>query len=285
MTDQSSSGPGTGTGDPGATRDRIVGLLREAWGSIGTLLAQLDDAQWSAPALPGWDVHDVVSHIVGGERQLAGGDPPPPLPDDADTSHVRNDIAKMNEAWIVALRAVSHAALRDGFEEITATRLAQLEAMTPEEYEAPSWTPVGPGTYARFMEVRVFDSWMHEQDIRWAVGIPGNESGPVAEQSLSEVVGSLGYIVGKRAGMPDGSTVRIRLTGPIERDLHVVVDGRARVVDQLPGQPSVSITLPFALFMRLTGGRVDPGSVVDQVELGGDQDLARQLATNMAFTI
>jgi hypothetical protein len=98
-------------------------------------------------------------------------------------------------------------------------------------------------------------------------------------------VGSLGYIVGKRAGMPDGSTVRIRLTGPIERDLHVVVDGRARVVDQLPGQPSVSITLPFALFMRLTGGRVDPGSVVDQVELGGDQDLARQLATNMAFTI
>jgi uncharacterized protein (TIGR03083 family) len=283
MTDQYS--PGTGGDDPTATRRRIVGLLRDAWGSIGSLLAQLDDEQWSAPALPGWDVHDVVSHIVGGERQLSGGDPPPPVPDDAVGGHVHNDIARMNEAWIVALRRLSHDELRRAFDEITATRLAQLEAMSPDDYEAPSWTPVGPGTYARFMEVRVFDSWMHEQDIRWAVGIPGHESGPVAEQSLTEVTGSLGYIVGKRAAMPEGSAVLIRLTGPIQRDLHVVVDGRARVVDRLPGQPTVSITLDFPLFMRLTGGRVDPATVIGQVELGGDRELARQLATTMAFTI
>ena len=285
MTDQDSTALGAGDDDEGATRSRIVALLRAAWGSIGTLLGELDDAQWAAPALPGWDVHGVVAHIVGDELQLAGGNPPPPLPDDSVGDHVHNDIARMNEAWIVALRAVSHSELRDAFEEITATRLAQLEAMAPEAYEEPSWTPVGPGTYGRFMEVRVFDSWMHEEDIRWAVGIPGNESGPVAEQSLAEVVSSLGYIVVKRAGMSDGSTIRIRLTGPIERDLHVVVEGRARVVDNLPGEPSVSITLPFPLFMRLIGGRLDPASVIDQVELGGDEALAGQLATNMAFTI
>ncbi|MDA8341545.1 MAG: maleylpyruvate isomerase family mycothiol-dependent enzyme [Actinomycetota bacterium] len=285
MTSEPTPAADAGADDPVATKRRLVSLLGQAWASMDGLLSQLGDEQWEADALPGWNVHDVVAHVVGTERQLSGAEPPPALPPEVMGSHVHNDIARMNEAWIVALRRLSHDELRRAFDEITATRLAQLEAMSPDDYEAPSWTPVGPGTYARFMEVRVFDSWMHEQDIRWAVGIPGHESGPVAEQSLTEVTGSLGYIVGKRAAMPEGSAVLIRLTGPIQRDLHVVVDGRARVVDRLPGQPTVSITLDFPLFMRLTGGRVDPATVIGQVELGGDRELARQLATTMAFTI
>ena len=266
-------------------RARVVTLLREEWGSLAELLAGLDDATWSSPALPGWDVHDVVAHLVGTERMLAGV-AVPTVPE-AETSgpHVKNEIARSNEAWVVTLRARTHAELLDDFRSVTAERLAALEALSDAEYDAPSWTPAGDATYGRFMEIRVFDSWMHEQDIRTAVGRPGHEAGPVAEQSVEEVVRALGYIVGKRAGVPAGSSVTLRLTGPVERTVHVAVDGRATVVDTLPGPATAELALSSSLFMRLAGGRVPAEDELERIELSGDVALARQVASHLAFTI
>jgi uncharacterized protein (TIGR03083 family) len=274
-----------GADQQGADKDRLVDLLGAQWSSIAGLLTDLPSEDWSATVLPGWDVHDVLAHVVGTECALSGMELPP-VPDGADGSeHVRNDIGKVNEAWVASRRAVSHQDLLAEFVAITAKRLASLRSMSVQDFYAPSWTPAGPGTYARFMQIRVFDCWMHEQDIRAAVGRPGNESGPAAERSLDEVVGALGYIIGKRGRAPDGSSVLIRLTGPIERDLHVVVDGRARVTDTLDGEPTAMITLSSSLFLRLAGGREDPETSAEPVRLDHDLDLARQLASNLAFTI
>ena len=92
----------------------------------------------------------------------------------------------------------------------------------------PSWTPVGEKTYGRFLEIRVFDFWVHERDITTPLGWPTDDTGPRAEIALAEVEGSLGYIVGKKIGLPDGASIVFHLTGPLERDLSVVVDGRAK---------------------------------------------------------
>lgn len=268
-----------------AGKDRIVRLLGEEWSVIAGLAASLDAAAWSAPALPGWDVHDVLAHMVGTERMLDGAALPQVTGEDDAADHVRNDIGQANEAWVISLRERSHAELLDDFRAITAKRLASLTAMSAEEFYRPSWTPAGDGTYGRWMEIRVFDCWMHEQDIRAAAGCPGNETGPAAEQSIAEVAGALGYIIGKRGQAPDGSSVLIRLTGPIERDLHVVTSGRAKVVDALEGEPTTTIALPSSLFLRLAGGRQDLVEALGQITLGGDAGLGRQLAANLAFTI
>lgn len=252
---------------------------------IAALASSLRPDAWSASVLPGWDVHDVLAHLVGTETMLDGG-AVPAIPVGGDVGdHVKNDIGKANEAWVVSLRKRSHADLLATFRAITARRLASLTAMPVDEFNRPSWTPAGDGTYSRFMEIRIFDCWMHEQDIRAAAGLPGNEAGPAAEQSLAEVVGALGYIIGKRGKSPDGSSVLIRLTGPIERDLHVVTSGRAKVVAALDGEPTATIELPSSLFLRLAGGRLDAEQALGQISLGGDADLARRLATSLAFTI
>ncbi len=269
----------------GAGKDALIDLLGAQWSAIVSLLTDLPGEAWSVTVLPGWDVHDVLAHMVGTECALAGKEMPP-VPDGADGwEHVRNDIGKVNEAWVESRRRVSHQELLAEFTAMTSERLASLRAMSVDDFYAPSWTPAGPGTYARFMQIRVFDCWMHEQDIRTAVGRPGNESGPAAERSLDEVVGALGYIIGKRGRAPDGSSVLIRLTGPIERDLRVIVEGRARVTDELDGDPTATITLSSSLFLRLAGGRQDPGTSTGEIRLDGDIELARQLASNLAFTI
>ena len=58
------------------------------------------------------------------------------------------------------------------FDEVVPRRLAQLRAMTEEELATPGWSPIGEVPYREFMGVRLFDSWMHEQDMRRALGAP-----------------------------------------------------------------------------------------------------------------
>ena len=272
-------------GQDEAEKDRLTGLLEDEWSAIAALLAELDEQQWSATVLPGWTVHDAVAHMIGTERMLAGSQVPPVPPDPDLGPHVRNDIGKANEAWVAALRGRANADLLADFRAVTADRLASLRRMTVQEFNAPSWTPAGQATFARFMQIRLFDCWMHEQDIRVALGLPGHESGPVAEQALAEVTLALGYIVGKRGRAPDGSCVLICLHGPLERELAVVVDGRAKVVAALTDPPTASLRLSSSLFMRLAGGREDPEAALASIELGGDEALARQLATNLAYMI
>jgi uncharacterized protein (TIGR03083 family) len=133
------------------------------------------------------------------------------------------------------------------------------------------------------MQIRVFDSWVHEQDIRSAVGRPGHGAGPAAEQAIDEIERALGYVIGKRAGAPDASSVTIDLIGPVFRSIHVVVDGRAAVVAALPETADVTIRLGSDTFAALACGRVDPAEVAVAIE--GDEELGLRIATNLAFTI
>ncbi len=88
-----------------------------------------------------------------------------------------------------------------------------LIAMSSEDFDAPTQTPVGQARYRRLMEIRVFDCWMHEQDIRQAITRPGHEDGPCVEVSIDKIVRALGFVVGKQASVPDGSTVTVDLVG------------------------------------------------------------------------
>jgi uncharacterized protein (TIGR03083 family) len=266
-------------------RTRITEALVGEWAAIRDLVADLDDAQWhAAPCLPGWDVFDQVAHVVSTEMMLAG-EATPELPPDTPVDHVRNDIGRVNEAFIAHLRRLDPADLLARYDEVTAGRAEALRAMDDAAFDAPSWTPAGQATYGRFMQIRTFDCWMHEQDVRAALDRPGHTSGDAADVALDEVALAVAYLVGKKAGAPDGSAVTIELTGPIVRSFHVIVAGRAGVVDELPRPADATISLPSPLFMRLVGGRVDPSSVLDQVRIQGDAALGEQIATHLAYTI
>ena len=41
-----------------------------------------------------------------------------------------------------------------------------------------------PADMAMFLQLRVLDNWLHEQDIRRALGMPGHLGGPAAEPRL-----------------------------------------------------------------------------------------------------
>ncbi len=266
-------------------RDAIVALLRREFDAIEALCRDLDPADWEQPTcLPGWTVKDNLSHIVGTELMLDGEQAPDV--DVAHLDHVANDIGTFNELWVESMRPLPGEEVLRRFREVTGRRLASLEAMDRDTFDAEGFTPAGPDSYGRFMRIRHFDCYLHEHDMREALG---REDRPDAEQLaavLDEVATGLGYVVGKKAGMPAGARVRIRVTGALQRDFDVEVGERAHLVEEPFTDPTVQITLPVLLFLRLGGGRRDatPHLGTD-IALEGDQELARRLAGSLAFTI
>jgi uncharacterized protein (TIGR03083 family) len=267
-------------------KDATVALLREEFRQLTDVCTSLDAGGWdTSTCLPGWTVRDVLSHVIGVEAGLLG-EPAPPV-DVSHLTHMKNPIAEANEVWVEANRGLDGAQMLARLADVSTRRLVALDAMSQADFDAPSWTPAGRDeTYGRFMRIRHYDCYLHEQDIRLALGLATRDAAPDLSSSLDEVATGLGYIVGRKAGMPDGSRVAIALTGPVARSYFVQVDGRAAVVEALDGGPTVGIELPAMRFLRLTGGRADAGiEPADGVTFTGDRALGEQLVANLAFTI
>jgi uncharacterized protein (TIGR03083 family) len=267
-------------------KEPVVTALYDVWGNLDSLLAGLSAEDWKRPTcLPGWNVQAVAAHLIGTESMLLGVGAPELTISEAAHPHVRNDIGRFNEAWVEALAAEPPADVLARFRADVAKRKEALAATTQEEWDKVGFTPAGQDTYGRFMRIRVFDQWMHELDIRDAIGAPGGDSGPAAEVGLDEMAAAMGYVVGKKAGAAPGSRVRVELTDGAARVINVEVGERAAVVEELSGPPTLTVTMPVGVFARLGGGRADPTTVRDQVTIEGDEELGERLLQNMAYTI
>lgn len=271
---------------PEPNREPVVDQLAEVWRSIVDACAGLTDAQWeSATECPGWTVRDQLSHLIGIERSLLGEQAPSlngPVPD-----YVRNPIGEMNEAWVAARRARPGAAVLGEFEEVTGRRLAELRAMPEERFDVIGWSPVGQVPYREFMDLRVLDSWAHEQDARRALGRPGGRGGSGEAVTLRRMAGAMGFVVAKKAEAPEGTTVVWQLSGPLPTTVAVGVEGgRGRQLDPPPAAPDVRIELSAEDFQRLGMGRVAAAALPSSaVRLSGDVELGRRVLGAMSFMI
>jgi uncharacterized protein (TIGR03083 family) len=265
--------------------DTVIDQLAEEWSVLGALLDELDESEWNTPTeLPGWTVKDCISHITGTERSMMG-DPAPLVPID-HLDHIKNPFGEIVEVWVEERRPWTPTQVRAEYDEQIARRVAGLRATSTEELDEVGLWPLGEMSYRDFLKVRVFDSWMHEQDIRRAVGRRGHLDGPVVTMSMDRFDGALGYVVGKKAGAPDGSTVVFELDDGPRECITVAVHGRAKVIDEVPNEPTVRLTLPFETFVALCGGRqsADDPIAISDVRIDGDAELGRRVLDALAFT-
>ncbi|AFM15590.1 hypothetical protein Mycch_0773 [Mycolicibacterium chubuense NBB4] len=251
----------------------IRGALEHCYDAFDALCADLSDDEWEAQSLcPDWTVRGVVDHVTSIEAVMAGW-----LPDDATTPPPfarAGEFLADSTPYLDKVRAVYDR------------RRGDLAALSDEDLARPSWMPVGPGTYGRFLEIRVFDFWVHERDITTPLGRRTDDTGIPAEIALAEVENSIGYIVGKKVGLPDGKSLTFDLTGPITRQIHVKVDGRAARVDHLD-DPDTTVTTDSTTFIQLACGRIDPQQQIDtgRISWTGDDEIGDRAARNLRFTM
>ncbi|WP_227984100.1 maleylpyruvate isomerase family mycothiol-dependent enzyme [Nocardia spumae] len=272
-------------------RPELTSALSDQWDALAELTRGLDEDRWRLPSpLPGWSIFDVLAHVIGTESMLLGE----PLPQvDAEVrafDHVRNDTGAMNEVWLESLRPWRGEELLRRFTEVTDRRRAALAATDDAAWATEIQSPIGRVPYGRFMRVRLFDCWMHQLDITDALGgdpkaLGTDEGGRRAELAVDEIEPFLGRVVVKRGGAPDGARITVELTGPVARNLHIRVDGRAEVVAALDRPADVVIRTSSSLFARLCGGRTRADAHPGEIEIDGDRELGTRIAANLAFTI
>ncbi|MEM7274791.1 MAG: maleylpyruvate isomerase family mycothiol-dependent enzyme [Actinomycetota bacterium] len=260
------------------TRVETTENLLACFADVEDLMASLSPEDWSVPSLcPAWDTAGVIRHLAAIEHVLTGW-----IPEGEGAAPPFEAIGP----WEAETGGWAPERLADEARQIFAARRTDLMAMTDEQFARPSMTPVGPGTYHRFMDIRTFDFWVHLRDITTPLGRTTDDGGPPAEVALDEVHNSIGYIVGKKIGLPDGMSIAFRLTGPLTRDIFAAVDGRAAKVDHL-ASPAVEVTADSLTFVQLACGRIDPQAAIDagRISWSGDAEWGERAARNLRFTM
>ena len=281
-------------GDNGAGQERdwlqeglrARNALGETWTGVAEACWDLSATEWELPTeCPGWDVKDQLSHLIGIELAIMGE----PAPEWSGTlgPHVKNDFAATNELFVAVRRATPGPSVLAEFVEVTTARLAQLDVLTAAEWAALGYSPMGEVPHAEFMRVRVFDSWVHEQDVRRALDRPGGGGNEASEISLDHTQRAMPFVVGKKAGCADGTAVRFEVAGEgrDERSFTIAVaGGRARLAgDEVA--PTVTLSLSSIDFMRLGCGRTTSTALQEAgaVSVHGDVPAGQAVLAAMNF--
>ena len=265
-------------------KEPTVEALAEVWGRLDELLTGLDEASWSAPTpLPGWDVKAVVAHLIGTEAMLQGEPTPDVEIDPVEFQHVRNDMGRINEAWVASmadLRARRGADPLPGPDGPPARRAARTPARrtgTPRGSRRPATTPTG-GSCGSGSSTAGSTS----RTSATPSASPAARRARAARAALDEMEAALGFVVGKKAAAPAGSRVDVRADRPGGRTIHVEVGDRAKVVDELAGPATVTLTMPVGVFSRLAGRAGGPrGRCAARSTIDGDEDLGERIVANL----
>jgi uncharacterized protein (TIGR03083 family) len=265
----------------------ITDALEETWFSIDRTLRPRDEAAYQAATpCPGWSVRDVLSHLIGFELMLQGGSVPAhegPWP-----SHVKNPVGEINEAFVQAYRDTPGDELLSIFRRTTALSIERLRGLSDEEWEKVGWSPEGERPYHRFQETRVLDSWIHLQDMRDALLEPADDHGPGEEIVVNRFESVLPYVLAKRANAPDGTVVRINLSGRLARSVLLEVEnGRAAARETSEKIPNLELSTAVAIFWRRAAGRISAEAFLraSATDVRGDEKLALAMAEGLAIMI
>ena len=261
----------------------LVAVWWEAVDSFTRVLEHVGEDQWATPTdLPGWDVHAIAAHTAHLEGLLAGR--PHDEVEVGDAPHARGMMGQFTEQGVVARRNETADALIAEVRWSTTARHTQLLADPPTDPSAPAPGVFGAigWTTGRLLRNRPIDVWMHEQDVRRALGMPGNLDSAPAIHSAGYLMESLPFVVAKRAQAPVGTVVRLEVAGHEAVTATVGDDGRGRRGTADDGRPTVSLAMGREAFIVLAGGRraTDPGDV----RVTGDVELGERVLASMAVT-
>jgi uncharacterized protein (TIGR03083 family) len=233
------------------------------------LLRALGDDDWGVPVLRGLDVQGLVGHLIGVEDDMhrcLSGDP-----EVAGANHVEStQPAAASQAGRAAARTRTewrHAADRTldlvhGFGDPRAE--VAMHGMR---------LPLGA-----LLIVRAFELWVHDNDIRRAVGLPPSVPDPAALGLMTGLAVRLLPHAAARAGLREPVNVHLVLTGPGGGTWDVAIGERP------PAAVSIRIIADTVGFCRLAANRVTPADL-DLHVTGDPRRVAKVLAAAAALAL
>ena len=203
-------------------RERLLALLdvfESALADFTDLVRELRDDEWELPTdLPGWTVHDLVSHTAHLEAVMAGS-PEETVAVPQGLPHVTSLMGFYTEQGVIARKERSRDELLAEIGAAAGRRLGETRAAPPDDGAGdPPKTPGDIGwSWQTLLSNRPLDVWMHEQDIRRATDRPGHLDSAAARHAVGVFARGLGYVWGKKVGAAPGESGAIELSDSGDR--------------------------------------------------------------------
>ena len=254
-----------------------------------TTLARLDDAAWQRPVDPpefaGWTVHDLVVHVATAEVLFAQllGLPTPGVPETLNANDERTALAQARHRSLTPAVAVAE------LERAAAAIDAHVADLTDDDLEREiEWWGV-PMRISTVLVHRGFETWIHHDDVRRAVGL--GESAPPAATIAAmsrRAVGWLPLMLAAGGHDATGRSARLVLDGPgggsytVDLTDGALVPGAAGGPDAgraAHGDVDVELRAGIVELCQAVGNRVPAGGL--RYEARGDEDLAAALVESL----
>jgi uncharacterized protein (TIGR03083 family) len=185
-------------------------LLRPERAALLDLLGDLSADQWAAPTeCPGWTVQGIATHLLGDDLSLLARQRDSQVPGllliapDHPGKGFRELLDAFNDGWVEATRFLSPALVVELLRitgEWTAAFYAAVDLESPGEPVGFFGATGGPSPYWQAVAREYVERWVHQSQIRRAVGMPSLADEPFLRAGL-EVVAAAGRV---EAGMAAG---------------------------------------------------------------------------------
>lgn len=246
--------------------DRLIAVLTEQTALLRDVVGTADPAT-PVPTCPGWTIGALVRHLAGGLRWAAdvvatrATEPP----DDRFFRDVTR-AAEQTPAELEEQLAVGSAAL--------------AAALADAGPDAPTWTPLGPGTAAFFARRFAHEVALHRADATLAAGRPYALDPAVAVDALDEwlelacLPQMLELFPERRALLGPGRTVHLHATdAAADLDAEWVVDltGAVPTWRRAHEKSAVAVRGPVTELVLVVYGRRPPEG--GDLQVFGDREL------------
>jgi uncharacterized protein (TIGR03083 family) len=254
-----------GTRRAGARHDRALNLYRSQSERFALAVEQVRDASLDMITYNGLSAHDLVVHEAAQESLLAQAIDASPVPEIEET-----DIEARTAAFVAFFRGRP-------LDEVLAAWRAAVDANCAWADAADASTATAnwgglelPPDDA--IVVRAYETWIHTDDLRRVVGLPGEAPEPASIGLMSDLASRiLGPALELAGRTRAGKTARLVLTGGGGGEWLVAMDGSGPG----HGSPDVTVRADTVAWCLFVGDRLARAALAFSVE--GDASLADDL--------
>ncbi|MFC4011259.1 maleylpyruvate isomerase family mycothiol-dependent enzyme [Nonomuraea purpurea] len=249
------------------------------------LLGSLDAGAWSkATVCPGWDVHDVVGHVLNDYmRRLSGGRDGFAGARFADDETLPGYLARTNDEFVRATRQCSPQLMIELLAHLgpELDRLWAAFDLTAPAHLEVSWA--GPGPSPAWLDIArdYTEFWVHQQQIRDAVGRPGADRPELMRPVLDTFLRALPHTL-RELSRPDGAIVRVVVPGPCGGTWQARTDGGWRMTDDANSPAAATITMRAGDLWRLASRGITVAEARARATTQGDPALADAVTSLLA---
>lgn len=173
------------------------------------LLGAAGPDDWDRPTVcEGWTVHDLVAHLIGVDLANVAR-----RRDGHAVALPPGGLAAFNDQWVDSCRRLSAVELRAMVDLASGWFADWAETTDPDAAaEAPSWAGAGAAPLWLDVAREYTERWVHQQQLREAIGRPGLDSARFVAPVITTFVHALPVALAPHDA-PAGTTVVYAVTG------------------------------------------------------------------------